>query len=184
MEIEIWKPVVGFEGSYDISNLGRIKSIERIITQSNGKTLRVRERIRVIGFGNAKGAYENIRLGKGGVFKTFYVHHLVLTAFVCPMPDGKEGCHGDGNKRNNRLSNLRWDTRKANHADKNIHNTQTCGMRHPKAKLTDDLVFQIRARRASGANLHELAEEFQQVSRMTVYRAATGRSWSHLKKGE
>ena len=47
-----------------------------------------------------------------------YVHRLVLLAFVGPCPEGKEACHNDGNQRNNRLDNLRWDTPKANAADR------------------------------------------------------------------
>ncbi len=73
------------------------------------------------------------------------VHRLVLEAFVGPCPDGYEAAHNDGDPLNNRLDNLRWDTKIANHADKLRHGTQYRGAQVYNAKLTDDDVRCIRA---------------------------------------
>jgi hypothetical protein len=109
-----------------------------------------------------------------------YIHHLILTTFVGPMPEGLEACHGDGDPANNSLSNLRWGTRASNAADRVEHGTATIGAQHPMARLTEQDVLALRRRHAEGASATELAAEFN-VSRMTAFRAATGRSWSHLK---
>src|SRR5688500_9997592 len=63
-------------------------------------------------------------------------HFLVLTAVRGPCPNGMEGCHNNGNRADARLDNLRWDTRKNNHADKKLHGTWQAGEKHPRAVLT------------------------------------------------
>jgi hypothetical protein len=73
-----------------------------------------------------------------------YVHRLVLETFVGPCPEGMEACHYDGDRSNNALSNLRWDTRAANAADRIRHGTTRRGERAPGARLTNDLVRFIR----------------------------------------
>ncbi len=74
------------------------------------------------------------------------VHRLVLEAFVGPCPKGRECCHNDGNPGNNNLSNLRWDTHRANMGDRSRHGTQPCrkGERNGAAKLTRRDVESIR----------------------------------------
>ena len=69
------------------------------------------------------------------------VYRLVLEAFVGPCPEGMEACHNDGNPLNCRLDNLRWDTRKNNHADKIKHGTSNRGLQSP---LSEDDVREIR----------------------------------------
>jgi len=86
-----------------------------------------------------------VNLNKDGKDKTYAVHRLVLFAFVGPPPSGLEGCHYDGNHKNNQLGNLRWDTPKANEADKKRHGTDNTGERNPSAKLTESDVREIRA---------------------------------------
>jgi hypothetical protein len=78
------------------------------------------------------------------------VHRLVLEAFRGPCPPGMEACHGNGDRGDPRLSNLRWDTHRANMADQCAHGTRMLGERHPLARLTDQEVAEIRARYAEG----------------------------------
>lgn len=178
MDIERWKDVPGYEGRYLVSDQGRIKSQEGFITRKNGVVCR--KPARVMRPGSGKSQYQSLRLRDAdGVYLTHYVHTLVLEAFVCQRPAGMDACHCDGNRKNNKLSNLRWDSRAANHADKKVHGTGTIGERHPMARLSNADVVAIRRRRAEGASATDLANEFN-VSRMTAFRAATGRSWSHL----
>ena len=73
------------------------------------------------------------------------IHVLVLQAFVGPRPAGFHGCHGDGDKSNNRLSNLRWATVKDNIADQKRHGTFVSGVRSGMAKLTQEQVDKIRS---------------------------------------
>lgn len=108
MEQERWLPVPGWEGLYEVSDLGRVRSLDR----PNG----LRGRVRVLSVGSH--GYLDVGLCDGGVRRTRLVHRLVLEAFVGPCPEGQEACHADSDRTNNRLSNLRWDTTKANAADR------------------------------------------------------------------
>lgn len=72
------------------------------------------------------------------------VHHIVLEAFVGPCPEGMEGCHNDGDPTNNRVDNLRWDTRKANREDSIRHGTHVRGTQHAHCGLTPEQVRNIR----------------------------------------
>lgn len=176
--VERWLPVAGFEGLYSVSNLGRVRRESKVVSRKPTSGYRIAEKIMSPGAG-VRSRYLSVRLSKDGKASTHYVHHLVLSAFVGPRPAGQEACHGDGNRGNNSATNLRWDTRKANHADKKIHGTEAVGERHPGAKLTDSMVVALRRRRAEGASFTTLSNEFG-ITRMTAHRAATGTSWSHI----
>ena len=116
---EIWKPVVGYEGHYEVSNLGRVKSVERRarFVSKNGKecTRRVRERI-LHGTEHYTQHRITVMLSIGSEKKRVNVHRLVAMAFI-PNPNGySEINHIDENPRNNRADNLEWCTR-----DYNMH---------------------------------------------------------------
>lgn len=107
--------------------------------------------------------------------RKLYVHRAVLLAFIGPCPAGMEACHGDGNPANNRLENLRWDTRLANAADKQLHGTQPRGAKSGTAKLSIDQVREIRSLHGR-RTLRSLARQFN-VSHTAIRRAATGVTW-------
>jgi hypothetical protein len=174
---EQWIDVVGYEGLYMISDLGRIKRLPRVVHQPDGKQYQIYEKVLSPGAGKSK--YLSIRLTNGDIVSTVYIHQIVLCAFVGPCPEGMQACHCDGDRQNNKASNLRWDTIKANHADKRMHGTSNCGDRHPFSKLNTDAVIALRKRRSEGASITTLANEFS-VSRMTASRAASSKSWSHV----
>lgn len=176
--LERWLPVVGFEGLYSVSDLGRLRRESKVVSRKTTAGYRISEKIMSPGAG-VKSGYFSVILSKDGATSTHYVHHLVLGAFVGARPVGQEACHGDGDRGNNAAANLRWDTRKANHADKKLHGTGTVGERHPGAKLSDPMVASLRKRRAEGASFTTLSNEFG-ITRMTAHRAATGASWSHI----
>lgn len=108
-----------------------------------------------------------------------YVSRIVLEAFVGPCPPGMEACHGDGDVSNNRLTNLRWDTHRANEADKRVQGTDPVGERHGMAKLSADAVRAIRADRAAGATLAALAVRWG-VCKQQISRIVRGDRWAHL----
>jgi hypothetical protein len=105
-----------------------------------------------------------------------YVHALVLEAFVGPRPEGFDACHNNGNKTDNRLENLRWDTKSANSLDKRRHGTMLRGEKHPKNKLTEVQAREILASPEMGV---ALAAKYG-VSECTVCEIRTGRKWKHL----
>lgn len=166
--------VVGFEGLYVVSRKGVIKSVERVVYGKKKQTVHEK----VIGqFDNGHG-YKTVRLWKSGKQTIAYVHRVVLEAFV-GRSHGNDACHNDGNRANNDLSNLRWDTRASNHADKLVHGTMPNGEMARAAKLTADKVVAIRARLSRGAEQKEMAEMFA-VSQPTISDIATRRTWKHI----
>lgn len=108
------------------------------------------------------------------------VHRLVLEAFAGPCPDGLEGCHNDGNPANNALPNLRWDTPKANQADRIRHGTDIRGERVNTARLTPDIVRAIRAEYVPGQNgCRRLAKKYG-VSNVAIHNIVLRKSWAHV----
>ncbi len=133
--------------------------------------------------GDSPRRYYVVSLLMDGKQKLFYVHRLILEAFFGPCPSGMQCCHNDGNRRNNRASNLRWDTPSANALDKFKHGTQAStfsqGSRNRNAKLTESDIIEIRSLRLSGLKQYEIAERFN-VCRPTITHILRGTYWSHV----
>ena len=127
-------------------------------------------------------AYVQAHLGSPP--RTYKVHTIVLTAFKGPPVAGRECRHLDGNPRNNCLNNLKWGTRKENHADKKLHGTDQQGSKHHLAKLTEELVLKLRK---DVLKWPGTKKEFDLkwgrklgVSSACVFKARCGQSWSHV----
>lgn len=120
---ELWKPVVGFEGSYEVSNLGRVRGVDRIIGGPHGPRLWKGRVLRAGASACGRHKRLGVMLLLGGKFKTMRIHRLVMAAFIGPCPKGLEVCHNDGNASNNHLANLRYDTRSENIKDQLRHGT-------------------------------------------------------------
>lgn len=112
---EIWKPVPGYEGFYEVSSLGRIRGVDRVIMRKGGKKYTVKGAI----LSPSKRGYDgylDISLRREGHQKTHKIHRLVMLAFVGEPPEGKpEVDHKDGDPENNRLSNLEYVSKKENY---------------------------------------------------------------------
>ena len=111
---EIWKDVKNYEGLYQISNLGRLKSVERIY-----KNRKCKELIKKTSVANG---YERIGLSKNGEIKYFSIHRLVAEAFIDNPKNLPCINHKDTNKRNNKVDNLEWCTHKENNNYGNHYN--------------------------------------------------------------
>ena len=117
---ERWAFVPGYEGRYEISDRGSVRSLDRI--DAGGRCYKGKP----IAGSTDKDGYRQVGLRTSdGTRKTWKVHALVLLAFVGPRPKGYFACHNNGDNTDNRLSNLRWDTAVANAADAIAHGTQT-----------------------------------------------------------
>ena len=109
---ERWLPVVGWDGYYEVSDLGRVRSVPRV--GSDGRRLKGRIlRPRII----PKTGYHRVCLSRAGKHYDLYIHRLVLEAHAEACPPGMEGRHWDGDPSNNRLSNLFWGTPSENQMD-------------------------------------------------------------------
>ena len=160
--IEQWKPVPGYEGLYEVSDQGKVKSLR------SGKLMKLSV---------ANTGYMQLQLSDKHRRSVCHVHRLVLEAFVGPAPIGMEGCHANGIRTDNRLSNLRWDTRKGNMADARKHGRTNRGERSPSAKLTREQVLAIRA--AIGTQ-REIASRFG-ISREQARDIRSGKRWGWLQ---
>lgn len=109
--MEDWRPIPGYEGVYEVSDFGRVRSLDRLDSRGRRRTGKPRSLIK------QPSGHFTVSLCLNAEHQGFLVHHLVLLAFVGPCPDGMEGCHWDDDPSNNRLENLRWDTRSANQLD-------------------------------------------------------------------
>lgn len=115
---EEWRPVVGWEGYYEVSNQGRVKSLPRITEGGTHLHGRLRQPA-MQGRGNP---YWQVHLMRDGVpWYRVAVHRLVLESFVGPCPEGMEACHANGNGFDNRVENLRWDTHENNMAEQALY---------------------------------------------------------------
>lgn len=170
--METWKPVVDWEGLYEVSDAGRIRSIARI--NPRNKQIMGGGLIKPI-MGSRK--YLVINLSKTGQRKQYFVHKLVLEAFISKRPEGCHACHNDGNTVNNQLNNLRWDTVKNNHSDKKKHGTHQYGERIGNSKLTEDIVRYIRQNKLKPC---EARNRFK-LSKTNSKKIVNGETWKHIQ---
>ena len=176
MEHEKWKDIIGYEGLYEVSSIGNVRSVKRSVKDTKGinrtycsKALKQ----------NTIYGYKRVCLSKNNIKKDFFVHFLVLSSFVGPRKDGFQCCHNNGNKTDNRLINLRWDTTKANHADKHKHGTALVGTKHHQCKLSDNEVLRIREMANDGTKITDIANIFG-VSRKNIRCISSYKTWKHI----
>lgn len=174
---ERWLPVVGYEGLYEVSNDGHVRSLQRSCLSKSGKTRTVPGKILK---GSAWGPYLCVTLFRESVRLRRNIQWLVAAAFIGPKPSPKlEVCHNDGEHHNNRDWNLRYDTRAGNFADKKRHGTSNAGAANLNAKLTE---AQAREILVGGGDPSTVAAEYG-ISPVTVYAIRRGQNWRHLSGG-
>jgi hypothetical protein len=172
-----WRPVVGFEGLYKVSDTGLVNGLERIIPHARNVQRTIPQRR--LKTDTTKGGHLRVTLHRDNTKRRRFVHHLVLEAFVGPCPPGLEACHENGDPTDNRVENLRWDTRANNHADSLRHGTKPIGSAHSNAKLTEATVAAMRAALALGASVSAVARAAG-CSRVNVRRIRDGKGWTHV----
>jgi hypothetical protein len=161
------KEIVGFD-SYYISKDGRIWSCRR----NRWLTL----------CPSSRNDYLCVYLYKNGkrIFKS--VHRLVLETFIGPCPDGMECCHNDGNPKNNKLDNLRWDTKISNQSDRKKHGTDNYARGEQISKLTEQDVRMIIYMYKTKKFIQQEIADVYNISRTTVSGIIRKKSWKHLWK--
>lgn len=122
--------------------------------------------------------YLKVIINKMGRRYNRLIHRLVLETFIGPCPKGMEGCHNNGDRTDNILDNLRWDTKKNNQADRAKHGTACRGEDVGTSKLTDEQVFKIRE--LYKTRLIKNISETLNIPYNTVYDICKLKSWKHL----
>lgn len=175
---ERWKAVVGFEGKYEVSDQGRVRSLDRYVSWQ----CRYGDRLVTVGRNQAGRLLRQCAIPSGHFTitiegETRRVHDLVLTAFIGPRPDGLQGCHEDDDKANNRLSNLRWDTPASNARDAVRNNRMTKGEACHSAKLRvrDIPIIRKLLKTKSGP----VVAKIYGVRSTAIYRIRHGITWRH-----
>jgi hypothetical protein len=184
---ERWKAIPGFRG-YEASTRGRIRSVPRsnwhfAKWRNDGTRKRIlfKYKGKILTPHPARGGWQvTLSTGKAGRQFMRTVHLLVMLTFVGPRP-GKpyeiDICHGDGNTKNNRLSNLRYDTKRGNHDDRWKHGTMNIGAFNGTCKLTPR---QVRAIRKRTDGLKAICRDYH-ISESTAWGIRTGKHWKWLK---
>lgn len=161
---EEWVDITDYEGCYQISTKGQIKSCNRYVGHNYGGLRLIKSRILTQSI-NSSG-YKKVRLSKDGIGANFYVHRLIAEHFIDNPQNKPEVNHKDGNKLNNNISNLEWVTEQENtqHAHDNglaeISGYNKFKVSQKARKLTDEQVKEIREKYQNGISIKELTQEY------------------------
>ena len=175
MNDEIWKDIPGYEGEYQASTCGRIKSLRRKVRGVNPYTgvefmRTITETILRPGR-HCKSGHVSVVLRRNTPGKP--VHQLVAITFIGPVPDGKEVLHTNGDPSDNRITNLRYGTRRENILD--VYKTGRAWR-----KLTTGDVHKIRELIDQGAPFAQIAQKYG-VAPISIYRIKCGGTFSWLE---
>ena len=161
---EEYRDIKGFEGMYQVSNLGRVRSLDRI--DCAGRKLRGAP----IAFNVYKG-YRGVWLNKDSKGTYRRIHRLVGETFI-PNPEGKRTInHKDGDKSNNRVSNLEW----ATHTENSLHAFAN-GLRRPKRKIDVKDIPEILNLRKSGETYEKIAQRYG-VTKACIHHIVAGKTY-------
>jgi len=175
MKIEIWKPIRGYEGFYEVSDCGNVRSV---ITTSSRRTKILKPYV--------KNGYFAVNLFDNQKMKHCYIHRLVAEAFIENPDNKKEVNHIDCDKQNNRVSNLEWCNRTHNLQHSYDNGLKRMGENHGGHKLTEQEVLQIRKEYKKGDrnySYHALGKKYN-VNWCTIQAIISRRLWKHLKEGD
>ncbi len=172
METELWRPVRGFEGYYEVSDQGRVKRV------AGGAGARLGQALKP---GTTVHGYRFVILSVCGTVYPRLVHREVLRAFSRPMrADQTDTRHLDGDKSNNQLRNLQWGSKKENQADRFTHGTDSSGEKCYNAKLTESQIREIlKLWETRTLSQPELAKQFG-VTRGAIGSIVYRKSWKRL----
>lgn len=161
-DLEAWKPVVGYEGMYEVSYLGRVRSVDRAIFQTGSRPcFKTRHGKMMSIFPMKSTGYLCVRLCRDGRAVTRTVHSLVLEAFHGPCPEGMESLHGKGGQHDNSAPNLHWGTRSENTLDQVRAGTHHHARKQkcPKGHEYDYIVPGTNKRHCNSCRRNSLEEE-------------------------
>jgi hypothetical protein len=180
---ELWKDVVGYEGLYQCSNIGRVRSLDKVIHTNNqhGSCSKWKKGKQLKQYDNQHG-YLVAHLHNGKP-KTIAVHRIIALAFIPNTDNKSEVNHIDGDKTNNKISNLEWNTRSENqkHAFATGLNkpNDKAGEKNAMSKLTKSQVHRIRTLAEIGYKRSIIADLFN-VCWQSIDSIVTRKTWNHI----
>lgn len=164
---EEWRAIEGYEGLYEVSSLGRLRSMHA-------------SEPRILRGGKTPDGYPVISLYSAGKRFSTQLHQVVCETFNGPKPQADfEVAHLDGCRTNAAACNLRWVTKRENHSHKLAHGTHLFGERHPRAVLNAAQAAEIYRRASTGDSASALSKEFG-VSPGTILDIRTMRRWRSI----
>ena len=167
---EEWRDIPGYEGIYQVSNLGNVRSLDRTLECKNGRIIKLKGKL--LKQGNKNGyKFVNLRFGH-----SVSVHVLVAQAFIGNRPEGMDICHKNGNKADNRVSNLEYGTRSKN----NLDGYRIRGYVTKKQVLNPIKAKEIKEKLKSGNSLRNLSNEFG-CSKSTILAIKKGQLYGWVK---
>lgn len=170
-----WREVPGFDG-YEVSDAGNVRS-RRI----NGRGTALAETPHPLKPAKASNGYLMVGLSRGSEVKYRTVHSLVAEAFIGPRPEGMQVAHNNGDRCDNRLSNLRYDTPLGNAADRVAHGTDIRGEDCWMAKLTEEDVRDIQRLWNHHTMIQKEIGALYGITQSAVSRIVNGKVWSHVE---
>jgi hypothetical protein len=182
--IEAWLPVIGFEGSYEVSNLGRVRSLPRKVASRPGRIRRVPGKLLKPNF--TIHGYLQVNLQRESKGVPFSVHRLVAEAFIGPRPPGADIDHKDGIKINNERWNLEYVSRLENvrrAIRMGLVAPNPPGEKHPAARLRDADIIEIRRLNLEGMSRKAIGIQFG-ISRSHVGRIVNRKRRTHNSEGQ
>ncbi len=166
---EIWKDIVGYEGRYQVSNLGNVKSLDRVVINRWGNMVRNGAMMKP----SKLNRYYNINLMTDGKLKCFKVHRLIAIAFIPNELNLSQVNHKDGDRYNNNVNNLEWVTQ-----SENMQHAKRMGLR---PDLTEDQTVEIKNKYLSTKiTMSDLAKEYN-VSKSTICGVVNNYNWKNKK---
>lgn len=170
---ETWKEIPGFEGYYEVSDLGRVRSMDREVKCGYG---RIRVSIgKILKPGTDVHGRLFVNLSKENKAKPIKIHRLVALAFIGERPTGYQVCHINGNSNDNRLINLKYDTR-----SENMNDMYRYGGKNGRGKLTIEQVLEIRRLFNTGKYYQKDLAKLFGVTQTQVSSIVLRKSYSYL----
>ena len=181
--MEIWKSVVGYEGFYEVSDMGNVRGLDRVVSRG---AVAMKRKGKMMNFSLHHKGYRKASLSKveNGISKqrAFFVHRLVASAFIENPNYKNQVNHIDGNKLNNCVENLEWVTNQENidHAKRNNLLNKVNGEKHGMSKLSSETVKDIKMR-LNLSQSNKMIAAIYGIDPTTVSDIKRGRTWKHIK---
>lgn len=181
---EIWKDVVKYEKSYQVSNLGNVRSVDRVVVQYNGakkRAIPTTYKGQPLKLTYRTNGYTYVVLCENNKPKKFNVHRLVAQAFISNPNNLPQVNHKDSVRDNNSVSNLEWVNNSSNQKHAFLNGKRILkGEEVGNSKLTAEQVLWIREKRAKDNTSYEKIAKEVGVARETVRKIVLGVYWKHI----